>query len=51
MPSWCSEWPGRALRNSAAACPMRAAQLSMAGEERWQAAYYWAPYVFLGEWR
>jgi CHAT domain-containing protein len=30
---------------------LRAAQLSMAGEERWQAAYYWAPYVFLGEWR
>jgi CHAT domain-containing protein len=30
---------------------LRAAQLSMLAEARWNEAYYWAPFVLQGEWR
>jgi CHAT domain-containing protein len=30
---------------------LRAAQLSMLAEARWNEAYYWAPFVLRGEWR
>ncbi len=33
------------------ASALRAAQISMAREERWAAPYYWAPFVLHGEWR
>jgi len=33
------------------AAALRKAQLSMLAEEPWSAPYYWAPFVFQGEWR
>mgnify|MGYP000938064621 CR=1 FL=1 len=33
------------------AAALRAAQISMWKEQRWQAPYYWAPFVLQGEWR
>ncbi|MCP4657378.1 MAG: CHAT domain-containing protein, partial [bacterium] len=33
------------------AAALRAAQVSMLREERWQAPYYWAGFVLQGEWR
>jgi CHAT domain-containing protein len=40
---------GRSRPTPAAA--LRAAQLSMSGERRWSAPYYWAGFVIQGEWR
>lgn len=33
------------------AAALRAAQIAMWKEQRWQAPYYWAPFVLQGEWR
>lgn len=33
------------------AAALRAAQISMAREDRWSAPYFWAPFVLHGEWR
>jgi CHAT domain-containing protein len=33
------------------AAALRAAQLSLQRTPRWQAPYYWAPFVLQGEWR
>jgi CHAT domain-containing protein len=33
------------------AAALRAAQLAMLKNKRWQAPYYWAPFVLQGEWR
>ena len=33
------------------AAALRAAQLSMTKEKRWEAPYYWAGFVLQGEWR
>jgi CHAT domain-containing protein len=33
------------------AAALRAAQVSMLGEERWRAPYHWAAFVLQGEWR
>jgi CHAT domain-containing protein len=33
------------------AAALRAAQVAMIGETEWQAPYYWAAFVFQGEWR
>jgi CHAT domain-containing protein/Tfp pilus assembly protein PilF len=33
------------------AAALRSAQLTLAKERRWQAPYYWAPFVLQGEWR
>jgi CHAT domain-containing protein/Tfp pilus assembly protein PilF len=33
------------------AAALRSAQLALAKERRWQAPYYWAPFVLQGEWR
>ena len=33
------------------AAALRAAQLSMTREKRWEAPYYWAGFVLQGEWR
>ncbi len=33
------------------AAALRAAQVSMLREDRWQAPYHWAPFVLQGEWR
>lgn len=33
------------------AAALRAAQISLWKERRWQAPYYWAPFVLQGEWR
>lgn len=33
------------------AAALRSAQLSMLGEERWRAPYYWAGFILQGEWR
>jgi len=38
-------------RGERPAAALRSAQLSMLGEERWQAPYYWAGFVLQGEWR
>ena len=38
----------RQLRPAAA---LRAAQLSMSKEKRWEAPYYWAGFILQGEWR
>jgi CHAT domain-containing protein len=38
----------RGLRPAAA---LRAAQLSLWREKRWQSPYYWAGFTFQGEWR
>jgi len=34
-----------------AAAALRAAQLAVAKQERWQSPYYWAAFVLQGEWR
>jgi CHAT domain-containing protein len=33
------------------AAALRSAQLALAKQRRWQAPYYWAPFVLQGEWR
>jgi CHAT domain-containing protein/tetratricopeptide (TPR) repeat protein len=40
--------PGGRLRPAAA---LREAQLSMRGDPRWSDPYYWAPFIFQGDWR
>ncbi len=38
----------RRLRPAAA---LREAQISMLRERRWESPFYWAPFIFVGEWR
>lgn len=33
------------------AAALRAAQVAMSGEKRWQAPYYWAGFVLQGDWQ
>jgi len=33
------------------AAALRAAQVSMLNEKRWEAPYYWAGFVLQGEWK
>jgi CHAT domain-containing protein/tetratricopeptide (TPR) repeat protein len=40
--------PGGRLKPAAA---LREAQLSMLGDPRWSDPYYWAPFIFQGDWR
>jgi CHAT domain-containing protein len=39
---------GEGLRPAAA---LRAAQVSLWQDKRWQAAHYWAAFTFQGEWK
>jgi CHAT domain-containing protein len=38
-------------RGLAPAAALREAQIAMSRQERWAAAYYWAPFGLHGEWR
>ena len=38
-------------KNLRPAAALRAAQLSMRREQRWQSPFYWAPFVVQGDWR
>ena len=43
---------GRVLKDQLpSAAALRAAQVEMQGQKRWQAPYYWAGFVLQGEWR
>jgi CHAT domain-containing protein len=44
-------YQGMLKENLRPAAALRAAQVSMWKEKRWEAPYYWAPFVIQGEWR
>jgi CHAT domain-containing protein/Tfp pilus assembly protein PilF len=44
-------YQGMLKENLTPAAALRAAQVSLWKEKRWEAPYYWAPFVIQGEWR
>jgi len=44
-------YAGMLERGLPPAAALREAQIAMARQERWEAPYYWAPFVLHGEWR
>jgi CHAT domain-containing protein len=44
-------YEGHLSRRLAPAAALRAAQLALRKDTRWNHAYYWAPFLVLGDWR